>query len=130
MRYRRALCFGTFDPLHYGHIRLFERAHRLADKVFAVAEAGSVIQAEKGREPLSSDDDRLKDLRAIKYLSGVAIRTEEFDRETWVKIIDPDVLIVGSDHEGKWTEGEKLGVPIVYLKRTEGISSTTLRDTL
>jgi len=123
--FTRGICFGTFDPLHYGHIRLLRRAKKICDELYAVTECDSII-VEK-HKPFSTEDQRVEDLCSIKYLSGVGLRTPDKDRAYWVRKFKADVLMVGDDHKGRWKEGEKLGLPIVYFPRTNNISSTELR---
>jgi len=129
-RYQRALIFGAYDPLHYGHIRLFKRAKKIAKKVYACTESDEIIFAEKGRYPFTSEYERVEDLKGIKYLSGVSIRRYRKNRDYWVKYYKPDVLILGSDWKDKKWEGENLGVKIIYFPRTKNISSTYIRDGL
>ena len=130
MKYKKALIFGTYDPLHYAHIRLFERASKLAREVYACTESDEIIRKNKKRDPFTTEIERVKDLRGIKYLKNVFIRTEKINRDFYVKMLKPDVLILGSDWKGKKWEGEGLGVKIIYLPRTEGISSTDIRNGL
>lgn len=128
--YKRGLVFGALDPLHFGHIRLFRRAKEVCREVYACTESDEIIRKAKGREPFTTEMERMQDLEGIKYLSGVFIRTEERNRDYIVGIIEPDVLILGSDYIDKEWEGRKLGIEIIYFPYTHAISSTFLRDTM
>jgi len=126
-RYRLGLVFGAFDPLHYGHIRLFRGAFDLCYKVVVCTESDSIIRTEKNREPYTSESDRMEDILSIVYVSDVVIRTPELDRAYWARQVDADCLVVGDDWRGRWRSGEALNLPIEYLPYTDGISSTLLR---
>ena len=128
MKYKTALIFGAFDPLHFGHIRLFKRAKNIAYKVYACTEADEIIRRDKKREPFTNENDRVADLKGIRYLSGVAIRTDIKDRGHWAKKFKADVLILGDDWKGKKWEGLKLKLPVVYFPYTNQISSTIIRN--
>lgn len=130
MKYKKALIFCTCDPLHYGHLRLFRRAKKIANKVYACTESNDIIQKAKGRKAYTSAKQRVEDLEGIKYLDGVLIRTQKINRDKIVTLVKPDVLILGSDWKGKDWEGRKYGIKIVYLPRTKEISSTELRESL
>ena len=109
MKYKVAMCFCTADPLHFGHIRLFKRASRIAERVYACTKSDEIIREEWNREPFTTEKERVEDLRGIKYLTDVFIKTKEKDRQYFVDKVGTDVLILGSDWKGRYWEGEKLG---------------------
>jgi glycerol-3-phosphate cytidylyltransferase len=130
MKYKVAMCFCTADPLHFGHIRLFKRASKIAERVYACTESDEIIRETKNREPFTSENKRVEDLEGIKYLDEVFMRTKKKDRQYFCDQAGAEVLILGSDWKGKKWEGEKLGLPIVYLPRTKEINSTFLRESI
>lgn len=126
--YKRALVFGAYDPLHFGHIRLLKKASEIAEEVYACTESDAIIRTDKKREPFTSENERVADLKGIKYLSGVGIRTDNQNRDYWAKEFKADVLVLGSDWKGKKWAGEEIGLPIVYFPYTNKISSTYIRN--
>lgn len=125
--YNAAMLFGTFDPLHYGHIRLIKRAKKLADFVIVATDSDDLIRDAKQREPFSCLEDRIDDLTQIKGADLVVVESHEHNKKYWIDFLKPDVLIKGDDWKGKGWSGEGLGVEVVYLPHTEGVNSTMLR---
>lgn len=128
--FSRGLVFGAFDPLHFGHIRLFKKASEVCDSLYACTESDKIIKRDKGRDPFTTEQNRVEDLLGVKYLDDVAIRTDEMDRGYWAEHYVADVLFLGGDWKGKKWEGEKLGIPIVYFPYTNEITSTFIRNEL
>lgn len=85
MKYKKALIFGAFDPLHFGHIRLFKKAGEIAEQVYACTESDDIIRNDKHRDPFTSELERVEDLKGIKYLEDVGIRTPEQNRDYWAE---------------------------------------------
>lgn len=119
-KYNVGICFGTYRILHSGHIRLFRQAKKICKKLYAITETDELIN----KDIISTCEERVQDLRGIKYLNGVFVRSKKYDRKYWCDYLKADVLILGDDWEHKEWEGKKLRVPIVYFKYTKGISST------
>jgi glycerol-3-phosphate cytidylyltransferase len=128
--YKRAIVFGAYNPIHFGHIRLLERTAKIASKVYAITESDAILRSEKLVEPYTTQSKRVKDLEGIKYVTKAYCRTKSKDRLYWVKKLKPDVLILGSDYKTKDWIGKTYGIKIVYLPRTPDISSTLLRNKL
>lgn len=128
--YKRAIVFGAYNPLHFGHIRLLERTARIASKVYAITESDSILRSEKLVEPYTTQSKRVHDLEGIKYVTKAYCRTKSKDRLYWIKKLKPDVLILGSDYKTKDWIGKTYGIKIVYFPRTPDISSTLLRNNL
>ena len=63
-----------------------------------------------------------------KYVDGVDVQSFLFGKKEAIKKYKPEVLFVGDDWTPQTYTGEGLGVPVVYLKHTDGISSTLLRE--
>ena len=125
------LTFGVFDMLHIGHILLFKRAKEQGDRLIVAVQDGDHISKYKPNTSiLYSTEERLYMVSTIRYVNEV-ITYRDVDID--IKNIDFDILVLGQDqnHPGfqkaiNWCK-EK-GKRIVRLSRTEGISSSLLRE--
>lgn len=127
---KRILTYGTFDLLHYGHIRLLKRAKELGDYL-VVAVSSEEFNALKGKKTYYDYETRKLMLEAIRYVDLV------IPEETWeqkandVKEYKIDTVVMGSD----WKDSDRFEYlrdycEVVYLDRTEGISTTKIKSDL
>lgn len=127
---KRILTYGTFDLLHYGHIRLLQRAKALGDYLI-VALSTDEFNAGKGKKAYHNYETRKKMLEAIRYVDLV-IPEECWEQKTSdVQKYDIDIVVMGSD----WAGSDKFDYlknycEVVYLDRTEGISTTKIKKDL
>lgn len=128
---KTVLTFGVYDMLHIGHILLFKRAKAYGDKLIAAVQDGEVILKYKpNTRVIYTTEERLYMVSTIRYVDEVVLYR---DVDVDVKNIDFDVLVLGEDqnHAGfqraiEWCREN--GKEVVRLPRTEGISSTLLRE--
>lgn len=127
---KRILTYGTFDLLHVGHINLLKRAKELGDYLI-VAVSTDEFNAIKNKKSYFSYEDRKKIVESIRYVDLV------IPEKTWEQKIDDikkynvDVVVMGSDWEGSDKfEYLKEYAEVVYLPRTEGISTTKIKEDL
>lgn len=125
---KRILTYGTYDLLHWGHIRLLKRAKALGDYLI-VALSTDEFNAIKGKKAYHDFEERKMMLEAIRYVDLV-IPEENWDqkRSDIVKY-QADVFVMGDDWAGKFDDLADL-CEVVYLPRTEGISTTKIKEDL
>ena len=127
---RRVLTYGTYDLLHYGHIRLLRRAAELGDYLI-VALSTDEFNKLKGKTSFYSYPVRRERLEGVRYVDLV------IPEETWEQKISDvqkyqvDVVVMGSD----WKDDPRFEAlrpycDVVYLDRTDGISTTEVRSAL
>ncbi len=123
---KKVITYGTYDLLHYGHIRLLERAKQLGDYLIVGVTANDF---DKRRGKINVQQTLMERIENVKK-TGLAdeIIIEEYEGQKIDDIINYgiDVFTVGSDWVGKF-DYLKEYCEVVYLDRTEGISSTELR---
>ena len=127
---KRILTYGTFDLLHYGHIRLLQRAKALGDYLI-VALSTDEFNAEKGKQAYHNYETRKKMLEAIRYVDLVIPEECWEQKISDVQKYDVDIVVMGSD----WAGSDRFDYlkeycELIYLDRTEGISTTKIKKEL
>ncbi|WP_353989183.1 glycerol-3-phosphate cytidylyltransferase [Pediococcus argentinicus] len=124
----RVITYGTFDLLHKGHIRLLKRAKALGDHL-TVCVSTDEFNALKGKKAYTSFEDRKYILEAIKYVDEV-IPEEGWDQKiSDVKEHNIDIFVMGDDWKGQFDFLSDY-CKVIYLPRTEGISTTKIKKDL
>ena len=125
---KRILTYGTFDLLHYGHIRLLKRAKSLGDYLI-VALSTDEFNELKGKKAYHNYETRKLMLEAIRYVDLVIPEENWEQKINDVKEYKVDVVVMGSD----WAGSDRFNYltdycEVVYLDRTEGISTTKIKE--
>lgn len=123
---KTVITYGTFDILHYGHLNLLKRAKELGDYLI-VAVSTDDFNALKGKKSYYNYETRRMMLEAIKYVDLVIPETCWEQKVEDVKKYNVNIFTMGSDWEGKF-DFLKDYCEVVYLPRTEGISSTKIKE--
>jgi glycerol-3-phosphate cytidylyltransferase len=123
---RTVLTYGTFDLFHVGHVRLLRRLRALGDELIVGCSTDG-FNALKGKKTVMPYAQRVEILRACRYVDDV------FPEEAWEQKRDDivrfraDIFAMGDDWVGKFDELNDC-VEVVYLPRTEDISTTEIRQ--
>lgn len=123
----RVITYGTYDLLHHGHINLLRRAKELGDYLIVGVTSDSF---DRGRGKLNVRNNVLERVEAVKatgYADEVIIEDYLGQKIDDIQKYDVDIFAIGSDWIGKFDYLNEY-CKVVYLPRTEGISSTMLRE--
>jgi choline-phosphate cytidylyltransferase/glycerol-3-phosphate cytidylyltransferase len=127
---RRVLTYGTYDLLHYGHIRLLKRARALGDYLI-VAISTDEFNAGKGKKAYHGYETRKEMLESIRYVDLVIPEVSWDQKIDDIKQYKVDVVVMGADWEGSDRfEYLRDYCELVYLPRTEGVSTTQIKGEL
>jgi len=128
---KKVITYGTFDLFHVGHLNILRRARELGDYLI-VAVSSDAFNAGKGKKAYYSEEDRVAIVSAIRYVDEVILENSWDQKITDIKDNDVDVFVMGSDWEGKFDfiKDECPDCEVVYLPRTQGISSTKIKQDL
>jgi len=127
---KRILTYGTFDLLHYGHVRLLKRAKALGDYL-VVALSTEEFNALKGKKSYHNYEERKEMLEALRYVDLVIPEENWEQKVNDVKEYKIDTVVMGGD----WAGSDKFDYleeycEVVFLDRTEGISTTKIKEDL
>ena len=127
---KKVITYGTFDLLHYGHIKLLERARALGDYLIVGLSSDEFNEKEKHKVTFQSYEERKKLLEAIRYVDEIISEESWEQKKEDVHKYDIDVFVIGDDWKGHFDFLEKEGVEVVYLERTPEISTTLIKENL
>ena len=127
---KKVLTYGTFDLLHVGHVEILRRAKELGDYLI-VAVSTDEFNSIKGKQAYYDYESRKKIVEAIRYVDLV------IPENTWEQKLDDvlkynvDIVVMGSD----WENSDRFDYlkeycEVKYLPRTEGISTTKIKEDL
>lgn len=126
---------GVFDMFHIGHLNILSRAKEQCDYLIVGVSTDETVQSYKHKVPVIPFEQRAAIVQALKCVDEVVPQTTMDKLEMW-KIKHFDVMFHGDEWKGTELynryeeEFDKVGVKIVYLPHTDGISSSMLREIL
>ncbi|MBQ3667094.1 MAG: adenylyltransferase/cytidyltransferase family protein [Elusimicrobiaceae bacterium] len=130
-KYKIGYTTGVFDMFHVGHLNILKRAKEQCDYLIVGVSTDEVVQSYKHKTPIISFEERCAIVSAIKYVDEVVPQTSMDKFEAWKKL-HFNALFHGDDWKGSpvydkaQNAFDKVGVKVVFLPHTDGVSSTLL----
>lgn len=130
----KILTFGVYDYFHLGHLRLFKQCKEHADYLIVAVQDGEyILKFKPNAKVLYSTAERVEILEGLRVVDEVVVY--ETVSATTLEKIDFDILALGEDHKGgRFDEVEQWcinhGKKVIRLKRTPGICSSEIKNTL
>ena len=131
-KYKIGYTQGTYDMFHIGHLNLIKNASNECEKLIVGVNSDQLVWQYKQKRPVINENERAEIIKALRYVDEVVICDTLKKTDMWNKV-HFDAIFIGDDWKGnaRWAQTEKdlapLGADVVYLKHTDGISSTLLR---
>ncbi len=122
------ITYGTFDLFHIGHVRLLERLRGMGDRL-VVGVSSNEFNTLKGKKSIFPYEHRAHIVGAIKYVDKVFPEHHWDQKSDDIVNYGASVLAMGHDWTGKFDHFADL-CEVVYVPRTEGISTTELKQAL
>ena len=122
----KVITYGTYDMLHFGHIRLLERAKALGDYLIVGITSDDYDKTRGKINMQQSLMERIEAVRATGIADEIIIEEYEGQKIDDIRRLDVDVFTVGSDWEGYFDYLNEY-CKVIYLPRTQGVSSSDLR---
>ena len=123
----KVITYGTFDLLHFGHIRLLERAKELGDYLIVGITADDFDKTRGKINVQQSLSERIEAVRATNLADKIIVEEYEGQKIDDIKRYGIDIFTVGSDWKGKFDYLNDY-CKVKYLERTKGISSSEIRS--
>ncbi|MBN8433052.1 glycerol-3-phosphate cytidylyltransferase [Priestia flexa] len=125
---KKVITYGTFDLLHLGHINILKRAKEKGDYLI-VAISTDEFNALKGKKSYFSFNERKILLESLKFVDEVIPETDWDQKIRDVIENHVDIFVMGDDWEGKFDFLNNY-CQVIYLPRTEGISTSKIKEDL
>ena len=125
---KRVLTYGTYDLLHWGHVHLLKRARELGDYLI-VGLSDDSFNKIKHKESYNPYEARKLVLESIRYVDLVIPETCWEQKVDDVIKYNVDIFVIGDDWEGEF-DFLKEHCEVIYLPRTDGISTTQIKNDL
>lgn len=123
----KVITYGTYDLLHYGHIRLLERAKALGDYLIVGVTADDFDKTRGKINVQQSLMERIEAVRATGLADEIIVEEYEGQKIDDIKRYNVDIFTVGSDWAGQFDYLNEY-CKVVYLDRTQGVSSSDIRS--
>ena len=118
---------GSFDVLHMGHIKLFQKAKDVGDYLCVGIDSDERIKELKGdTRPINNLAHRVEFLQSIKYVDEVQVFDSDEDLRNLIIQYEPNIMVIGNDYRHKKIIGSKYIPQIIYLSRYGGLSTTKI----
>jgi len=115
--------FGTFDVFHIGHLNILKRAAALGDRLIVGVSSDRLNIEKKGRAPVYPEAERLEIVLQMKPVTSVFVEDSLELKAQYLRDQGADILVMGDDWSGKFDHYSSV-CKVVYLPRTEGVSTT------
>ena len=126
---RKVITYGTYDLLHYGHVKLLQRAKALGDYLIVALSTDEFNWNEKQKKCYFSYEERKSLLEAIRYVDLVIPENDWDQKRSDIVTYGVNVFVMGDDWKGKFDFLRDL-CEVVYLPRTPEISTTKIKEEL
>ena len=123
---KTVITYGTFDLFHVGHVRLLCRLRALGDHLI-VGCSTDEFNAAKGKQSAMSYEHREELLRACRYVDDVFPEENWEQKQSDILKFHADIFAMGDDWSGHFDDLQAF-CQVVYLPRTGGVSSTSLKE--
>jgi len=126
-KYDVGIIAGNFDVIHPGYIKMFKECKSYCKQFIVLLHIDPSIERPEKLKPILTKEERTEILTSIKYIDGIAYYTYEKELVDLIKRLSPDIRFLGDDYRGKTYTGFELDIPVHYLNRDHGWSTTKFK---
>jgi glycerol-3-phosphate cytidylyltransferase len=125
--YNTGIIAGNFDVIHPGYIKMFKECKTYCKQLIVLLHIDPSIERPEKLKPILTKEERTEILTSIKFIDGIAYYTYEKELVDVIYRLNPDIRFLGDDYRGKTYTGFELDIPIHYLNRDHGWSTTKFK---
>ena len=125
--YNMGIIAGNFDVIHPGYIKMFKECKSYCKQFIVLLHTDPSIERPEKLKPILTKEERTEVLTSIRYIDVIAYYTYEKELVDLIKSLSPDIRFLGDDYRGKTYTGFELDIPIHYLNRDHGWSTTKFK---
>ena len=125
--YNMGIIAGNFDVIHPGYIKMFKECKSYCKQFIVLLHIDPSIERPEKLKPILTKEERTEVLTSIKYIDGIAYYTYEKELVDLIYRLNPDIRFLGDDYRGKTYTGFELDIPVHYLNRDHGWSTTKFK---
>lgn len=132
-KYKIGYTTGVFDLFHIGHLNILRRAKEMCDYLIVGVSTNELVESYKHKTPVIPFEERVAIVEAIKYVDKVVPQTSMDKLEAWERL-GFNAIFHGDDWKGSSLYEDiearlkEKGVEMVFLKHTDGVSSTMISE--
>jgi len=121
---------GNFDVLHPGYLKMFQEIENHCEKLFILLHDDPTIERPHKKKPILSVNERREMLKQFTWHHTILTYNTEEELLFLIKSIDPDIRFLGNDYVGKDYTGRELDIPVHWINRSHGWSTTKFKQAI
>lgn len=125
---RSGVIAGNFDVIHPGYMRMFRECKEHCEYLTVLLHEDPSVERPEKLKPILSVDDRIEILLGIIYIDSVISYKTEHDLYNLLAAMNPDVRFLGDDYLNKSYTGDDLNIPVYWIGRDHGWSTTKFKQ--
>ncbi len=118
---------GNFDVIHPGYVAMFKECKANCDKFIVLLHIDPSIERPNKLKPILSTEDRIEMLKCFEQIDDVLTYTTESELHELITFVKPNVRFLGEDYKDKDYTGKDLNIPVHWISRDHGWSTTKFK---
>jgi len=127
---KKGFTAGNFDIIHPGYIKLFKECKENCDHFTILLQTDPSIERPEKLKPILSTEERIEQLLCNVNIDEVLVYTYEKELLELIQANDFDIRFLGDDYVGKSYTGDQMGIPVHFVNRDHGWSTTKFKNSI
>jgi len=127
MTKKTGIIAGNFDIIHPGYVKLFKECKANCDKFIILLHLDPSIERPEKLKPILSEEERIEILKCFRQIDDVYVYETEKELYQLIQHVNTDIRFLGEDYKNKDYTGKDLNIPVYWIKRDHGWSTTKFK---